>query len=269
MPAAAPALPTLPRRAAWATTFLAALALMPLLAPGAAQASSVEGSGTVATESRTAAAFEAVAMSGSFELVVRQGAQQSVQVQADDNLLPLLETVVESGRNGNTLQVRWKREAGWSGGWSNDWNRVRPRSKVLVTVVVPTLNAVALSGSGDLRMETFSTPSFQLALSGSGDARLQGLSTEELSVRVSGSGDVSGQGSAKRVKISIAGSGDVRLGEMSADDVSVSIAGSGDAAVNARKALSVSIAGSGDVSYVGDPQVKSSVAGSGRVRHKP
>lgn len=260
-PASAPS-----RRAALITSLLSALtlatALASVLTPAPARAASVQGSGNSATETRTLDAFEAVALSGAMDLVVRQGAQQSVQVQADDNLLPLLETLVEPGRNGNTLKVRWKREGGWGSGWQN----VQTRSKVLITVVVPKLSAVAVAGSGDVRVESFSTPSLQLSLSGSGDARLDGLTTDELGVRVSGSGDVSGKGSATKVKISIAGSGDVRLAEMRADDVSVSIAGSGDAAVNAQKALTVSIAGSGDVSYTGDAQVKSSVAGSGTVR---
>ena len=252
------------RRAALITTVLGALALAPLFTPGLAHAASLQGSGNSATETRTLDAFEAVALSGAMDLVVRQGAQQSVQVQADDNLLAMLETLVESGRNGNTLKVRWKRDSGWG----SSSNYIQTRSKVLITVVVPKLSAVAVAGSGDVRVETFNTPSLQLSLSGSGDARLDGLTTEELGVRVSGSGDVSGKGSAAKVKISIAGSGDVRLSEMRADDVSVTIAGSGDAAVNAQKALTVSIAGSGDVSYTGDAQVKSSVAGSGSVRRK-
>ena len=265
-PAARPAF-NASRRAALATTLVGAMALTsalaPLFAPGVAHAASVQGSGKSATETRALDAFEAVALSGAMELVVRQGAQQSVQVQADDNLLPMLETLVEAGRNGNTLKVRWKREGVWGSS-----NAIQTRSKVLITVVVPKLSAVAVAGSGDVRVETFSTPALQLSLSGSGDARLDGLTTEELGVRVSGSGDVVGKGSATKVKISIAGSGDVRLAELRADDVSVSIAGSGDAAVNAQKALSVSIAGSGDVTYVGDAQVKSSVAGSGSVRRK-
>lgn len=258
-----------PRRASLAGTLLGALmavlaTLAPVFTPGVAQAAGVQGSGNSATEMRTLDAFDAVATSGAIDLVVRQGAQQTVQVQADDNLLPLLETVIEPGRNGNTLKVRWKREGGWLG--SSGY--IQTRSKVLVTVVVPKLSALATAGSGDVRVETFNTPSLQLSISGSGDARLNDLTTEDLGIRISGSGDVSGKGSATRLKIGIAGSGDVRLIEMRADDVSVSIAGSGDAAVFAQKALSVSIAGSGDVTYAGDGQVKSSVAGSGSVRRK-
>lgn len=246
------------RHAALVTALLCGLATLPALLPATALAAGTQGSGTSASETRTVAEFQAIALSGAMDLVVRQGAQQSLQVQADDNLLPLLETVVEQGRNGATLQVRWK---------SGHYN-INTRSKVLVTATVSKLSAVVAAGAGDLKVEAFKTPSLQVTLSGSGDAKLEGLSTDELGVRISGSGNVGGKGTAGKVKISIAGSGDVRLLDMRADEVSVSIAGSGDAAVNAQKSLQVSIAGSGDVVYTGEAQVKSSVAGSGSVRRK-
>ena len=245
------------RRAALITPLLMSLALAPALLPTRSLAATT-GSGTNITQPRTVAEFQAVALGGSVDLVVRQGAQQSVQVQADDNLLALLETVVESGGDkGPTLYVRWKKG-----------ESMRTRSKVLVTVVTPKLSALSVAGSGDVRLETFSTPSLQVSLSGSGDARLESLTTDELGIRIAGSGNVSAKGSAGKLKVSIAGSGDVRLSELKSDDVTVSIAGSGDAAVQAQRTLSVSIAGSGDVSYTGNASVKSSVAGSGSVTKK-
>ena len=232
---------------------LVCLAALPL----AAQASSVVGSGRTATETRSLAEFQAVALSGSMDLVVRQGATQSVQVEADDNLLPLLETVVESTSHGATLLVRWKRG-----------QSLHSRSKVNITVVVPKLSALSASGSGDMKVEAFNTPALKVSLAGSGDATLQGLTTGELGIAISGSGDVGANGSATRLKVSIAGSGDVRLADLKSDEVTVTIAGSGDAAVNANKTLEVSIAGSGDVSYTGNAAVKSRVAGSGSVNKR-
>ncbi|MDO9091424.1 MAG: head GIN domain-containing protein [Rubrivivax sp.] len=223
------------------------------LLPHAAQANT-PGSVRSVSELRTVDSFQAIALSGSMDLTVRQGAEQSVQVEADDKLLPLLETVVESTSRGATLLVRWKKG-----------HSLSSRSRVRVTVVVPKLTALVAAGSGDIRLEPFNTPVLKLALSGSGDARLTGLTTDELGISISGSGDVAGSGSAVKIKVSIAGSGDVRLSDMKADDVTVSIAGSGDAAVNADKSLSVTIAGSGDVSYTGNAAVKSRVAGSGSV----
>lgn len=246
------------RRAALVTTLLCGLSAAALLQPTAALAAGTQGSGRVASESRTVGDFQAIALSGAMDLVVRQGTPPSLQVQADDNLLPLLETVVEPGRHGATLQVRWK---------AGTYN-MKQRSKVRVTAVVPQLSALSAAGAGDLKVESFKTPSLQLALSGTGEVRLDDLSADELGVRISGSGSVAGKGAAAKVKINIAGSGDVRLLDLRADDVTVSIAGSGDAAVNAHKTLQVSIAGSGDVVYTGDAEVKRSVAGSGSVRKK-
>jgi Putative auto-transporter adhesin, head GIN domain len=246
-----------------ASVLLCALAAAPAMWPVASQAASVQGPDTTATEVRTVPEFQAITLNGGMDLVVRQGLAQSVQVQAGEKLLPLLETVVESGSQGATLQLRWKRG---SGGWLGGWNKVQTPTRVLVTVVVPRLTALSTAGTGDIRLETFSTPALQVSIAGSGDAQLQGLSTDELGVRISGSGTVSGQGTAAKTSVSITGSGDVKLTGMRADDVKVSIAGSGDAAVNAQKTLTVSIAGSGDVVYVGNAEVKTSVAGSGSVK---
>lgn len=228
------------------------------LLPPAGRAADLTGSGRSATETRSLAGFQAIALGGDMDLVVRQGPQQTVQVTADDNLLPLLETVVQSGGQGDTLQVRWKKGS----------HGVHPRSRALVTVVVPKLTALSAAGAGEIRLEQFNAPLLKLSLAGSGDAKLLGLTAGELGITIAGSGDVGGNGSAATLKITIAGSGDVRLAEMTADDVSVSIAGSGDAAVNASKTLNVSIAGSGDVTYTGKPAVKSRVAGSGSVTQR-
>lgn len=242
-----------------APIFISVLCLvaLPLTLPLTAHAASVSGSGKSSTETRSLAEFQAIALSGWMDLVVRQGATQSVQVEADDNLLPLLETVVESTGQGATLLVRWKRG-----------QSLYTRSKVSITVTVPKLSALSTSGSGDIRVEPFNTPALKLSLSGSGDAKLQSLNTADFGISISGSGDVAANGSATKLSITIAGSGDVRLADLKSDDVSISIAGSGDAAVNAAKTLDVRIAGSGDVSYTGNAAVKSKVAGSGSVNKK-
>lgn len=223
--------------------FAALVLAFAALSPHAAQAG---------TETRSVGEFDAITLGGSFKLNVSQGPQASVQVQADDKVLPLIETVVEKGR----LLVRWKR-----GTQTGAWNS----GDVNITVVTPKLSGLATSGAGDIQLQPFNTPALKLSISGSGNAMLQQLSTEELGVSVAGSGDVKGNGKAAKVAISIAGSGDVKLIDMKSDEATVKISGSGSATVNAGKTLAVSIAGSGDVTYSGEATVKSSVAGSGNV----
>ena len=193
-----------------------------LLAGSSAHA--VTGSGKPATEAREASGFSAISLRGDINVIVRQGTREAVQVSADDNLLPLLQTVVEGSGDNRTLRIQWK---------SGEW--VHTRSKTVVTVDVVKLNAVASSGSGDIVVEALKTPALALSISGSSDAKLSQLDTAQLSVSIAGSGDVRASGKAAKFNISITGSGDVRARELAADEVSVSIAGSGDASVMANK----------------------------------
>jgi len=239
-------------------TALTALLAGALLAPPVAWAAErVVGSGRAATEARPVGEFEAISLSGSIDIVVNQGPAASVSATADDNLLPLLETVIEPASSGPRLVVRWKSGTSLS-----------TRSKAVVQVTTPRLVALASAGSGDARIESFSTPTLKVALSGSGNAAMPGLKTENLQIAIAGSGDVKTDGQASRLKVSVAGSGDVLARELRSDEVTVSIAGSGDVSVHAAKKLAVSIAGSGDVVYTGEPELSRSVAGSGSVRRR-
>lgn len=225
------------------------------------------GQAATATETRNVPEFTAIAANGSVNISVTQGPVTSVQVTADDKDLPHIETVVESGKRGPTLQIRTKRVGGgegWGWGWGKNYNT----GPVNVVIVMPKLTGIASAGSGDIRVGALQTPSLQLSISGSGNAALVGLATDELGVSIAGSGDVSAEGRAGRLDVSIAGSGDVRLRDLRSDEVAVKIAGSGDAVVQAQKTLNVSIAGSGDVVYSGEATVKSSVAGSGSVKKR-
>jgi hypothetical protein len=235
---------------------LAAATLGPLAL--ALHAETVTGSGRVVTESRALSGFEAVTLEASFTVKVRQGSGEGVQVQADDNLLPYIETVVDTRRDRLTLVLRWKRSVS-----------VRHSSDIVVTVDARTVRALSASGSGTLEADTIQGDGLALAVAGSGDVRVRQATVTDLSASVAGSGDVRAGGRAVVLKVSIAGSGDVDLSGLDAEEVKVSIAGSGDANVTAHQSLSVSIAGSGDVRYGGRvPSVKTSIVGSGDVRRR-
>ena len=207
------------------------------------------------SEARSVAAFQAIAVQGSIDLSVRQG-EQSVQVHARSDVLPLVETVVQGSGESATLQIRVRRSHALAPG------------RIGVEVVVPRLTAVSGAGSGTVRIESFSTPSLAVKLAGSGDGTVTGLNAGELKVSLAGSADFQGDGQAGRLDLGIAGSSDARLGGLRADDVVVRISGSGDATLNAQRTLAVRIAGSGDVVYSGDAAVTTSIAGSGSVKKR-
>lgn len=243
-----------PVRRRWLIAALASLAL-----PAApAWADTVTGSGRMQTETRALSGFTGVHLEASIKLVVRQSGTEAVQLRGDDNLLPLIETFVESRSGRPTLVVRWQRRTS-----------IRNGNDIVVTVDMARIESLATAGSGSIEAAALKAESLRLSIAGSGDIAVGGLDAGSLDAAIAGSGDIKVAGRAGEVAVRVAGSGDADLSALSAERARVSIAGSGDVDLNADQALSVSIAGSGDVRYGGSvTEVKRSVVGSGEVRRR-
>jgi len=213
----------------------------------------VRGTGHVQRQARTTGDFSGLSLAQELpgKVEVRSGGPAGVTVEADANLLPLIETVVENG----TLRLRSRDKA------------MLQTEHLKIIVGGRTLERLAVEGSGDIDADLVRGNRVQLSSSGSGDIEVDRIEGESATISLSGSGDVKAErGEVRDLKVSSAGSGDADLEHVQSSSAKVSIAGSGDIKVWAGKTLDVSIAGSGDVNYVGDPQVRKSVAGSGEVR---
>ncbi|MET0855103.1 MAG: head GIN domain-containing protein [Telluria sp.] len=244
--------PRLTRRLSALTLALTALALVVPAAPALARgwgSDKVQGNGRIKTEARAIGHFNGVALAlpGSVEL--RIGATESVTIETDDNLLPLIETVVENG----TLKIRAAKR-----------NLDLESRRMKIVVQAKSVDHLALGGSGSIDADPLRGAKVMIDIGGSGTVNVKGIDSETLSVTLGGSGDLKvGGGATRKLSLSIAGSGDVDMGRLQSMDASVNIAGSGDARIAVRDQLSVTIAGSGDVNYYGDPRVSKTVIGSG------
>jgi hypothetical protein len=214
----------------------------------------VRGNGHVSKEERQVSSFHRVKVEGSMNVYLAPGPAKAAVIEADDNIIPLVELKEEDGR----LIVRLKR--GYSISSSKELN---------VYLTTPEINEVSLSGSGDIKLtdKFTSTADVKMALSGSGNIRGE-ITAPAVKASISGSGDMDLKGETKDVNISIAGSGNFRGDNLMSENAEISIAGSGNVDVFASVKLNAKIAGSGDVNYKGTPQVSSSVAGSGTVQKK-
>jgi len=212
----------------------------------------VEGSGSIKRQARQVAHFTGVSLEVPGKLELRMGDSEGLTIETDDNLLPLVETVVENG----TLKIRPSKR------------KLNLQTKNLKIVVnARRIERLALGGSGSIVADALRAPRLEVDLGGSGDITVRGLESEAVSVNLGGSGDFTAKGGKTRtLAVAIGGSGSVDVGQVQADRVSVSMGGSGEATVWARQELSTTIAGSGDVNYYGDPRVSRSVVGSGDVR---
>ena len=195
----------------------------------------VEGSGVLASQERALEEFSAIEIASFGDVYVTVGETQSVVVETDDNILPLVETHV----NGGKLVIRTK---------SN--TSISPKLPVRVTVTVKSLEAASIRGSGNITVKDVDADTFRIDLPGSGN------------IHVSGTTD--------RATISLKGSGNIQSGDLQAQSVRVELDGSGEVTVYAEARLDATIRGSGNIHYRGNPDdVNQSVPGSGNVSPVP
>jgi hypothetical protein len=203
-------------------------------------------------ETRPVSGFHAVSLAAPINVEIVQGDTESLTLDADEELLAVLETVVENG----VLKIRD----------TSTWGRTWHIDHVIARITMKTIDSLSTRGSGDIKAAAVKSDGLKVAIAGSGDIFIGALTANELDVSIAGSGDMMVGGKVDHVHTSIAGSGDMKAGRLDSRTSNVSIAGSGDATLWARESISASIVGSGDVRYFGDPAVKSSVMGSGSVK---
>jgi len=232
------------------------------LALAACSAGAREGDG--AGENRSArrdfqvGEFRSVSLTGSPDVVVTVGGAPSVRAEGDERLVERLDIRVENG----DLKIGMRDSNDWSFGWSRDRHAT-------VHITVPALEAAAITGSGDIRIDRVQSERFAAAVAGSGDIEIGQLRAAEASFAVTGSGAIRATGAAQRSHVDLAGSGDVELSRLESRDAVVSLAGSGDVTARATGTARVSLMGSGDVTIVGPARCEIDKRGPGDVHCSP
>lgn len=189
----------------------------------------VVGSGVTATEDREVAGFTKVSASTGVDVTVTLGAEDAVEVTADDNVLPLVATTVEA----DTLRVRLT-------------NSVQSRTPIKVAVTAKRLTGVVASAGAAVTVDK--------------------LAADAWTVDVSSGGSVTARGTAGTLTASVSSGGDFKGGDLACKSVTADASSGGSATVNATDALKASASSGGSVRYRGSPKdVTPSVSSGGSV----
>jgi len=188
------------------------------------------GSGVIKSEKRTVPPFNAVKTGGAFKISVVCQEPQSLEVTADDNLLPLIQTEVKDG----TLEIGTKASI------SN------PKS-LEIAIHVKDLNGLRCSGASKVSIEK--------------------LANDKLELDGSGAADVKASGKTNILTVSLSGAGKIAAEALHAKDVQITLSGAGKVDVDVSNTLSVKISGVGSVIYSGNPKsIQKQISGLGRLQ---
>lgn len=226
-------------RGGWAVAAVVACALL---------VGCTTGSGVVVTEAREAVGFSAIDLQGAGRVEVAVTGTESIEITAEDNILPRLTSEVRDGRL--VLGTR---------------GSIRPTEDIVYTITAADLDGLSVSGSGGIEVDGIEAETLDLDVSGSGAITAAGTSAGRVDVDISGSGAVLVTGVADALDLSLSGSGSFEGSDLEVAAGAVSLSGSGNAVVNASRTLDVSVSGSGNVVYLGEPSTTVSTTGSGSI----
>lgn len=210
----------------------------------------VTGSGNIRSESRDQGQFRSIITSGSYNVYITPGAKSDIRIEADDNLLPLIETKVR----GNDLEIQTKK------GYD-----IRPTKTINIYVTIDQLEELKSSGNGGFYSKgQLKGNDVKFSFSGSSNTAID-LKASNLDVSVSGTAKLNLKGNIPATKYDISGTADVEALDLQASNAEVNISGTGKLDIAADKKLNVAVSGMAKVRYKGTPVINQSSSGSAKI----
>lgn len=215
----------------------------------------VPGSGNIQTETRYAGAFEVVSIEYlGAEIIIQQGEKESVEIEADDNLLPQLSTEILSG----TLTIK---------SLASDWKAsVNPSQPVRIVITAKDLREIVLSAPvDDVQMNGWYADTLKFVVSGGADVKLNDIQVDLLDIDLSGAGNIDANGTASDVNLILSGVGSFNAADLKSNRATIDLSGMGSAIVQVEEDLAATLTGAGSIKYYGTPHVDQNVTGAGSV----
>jgi predicted small secreted protein len=191
----------------------------------------VKGSGKRVTQKRDVGPFTAITTDGAFDIEVVCQKDPGLEVEADDNLLPLIETNV----SGNTLHLRPTR----------NYSAEDPPK---IKITAPNIEAFSANGAGKIQ--------------------ITGVNNDKLQISLNGAPTFTASGTTKMIGVDTNGAAKVDTHNLRAAHAVVDSKGVSKVDLGVSDQLDVTVSGPSHVTYKGDPVVNKTVHGPGKVEKR-
>ncbi|HAV76937.1 MAG TPA: hypothetical protein DCX53_06235, partial [Anaerolineae bacterium] len=198
----------------------------------------IRGSGNVLTETRDVKDFDRVVITGTNELILTQGLDESLTVTADDNLMDHIESEVKNG----TLYI-------------GNMEEISPSQPIQFKLTVKEITGLHIGGIVNVEAGDIVTERLDIDVSGISTLSMGKLETETLAANLSGSTkiELTGQGKAVTQAIVLSGSNTYSAPGLRSQKVDISASGSNDVTVWSTDFMNIEMSGNGKIYYYGSP----------------
>jgi uncharacterized protein YxeA len=198
---------------------------------------SVTGNHDVVKKERNAESFTGIRVSTGIDVYLKQGNNETISVEADENLHEYILTEVRDGILHVYTEVN-----------------IRDAEMKRVYVTMKEVTSVKTSSAGDVIGETpVKSDRLELSASSAGDIKLE-VYAKEIEVDISSSGDMTLTGEVDILQADLSSAGDLNAYDLQAREADVSVSSAGNADINVSEKITARASSAGDVNYRGDPK---------------
>lgn len=192
----------------------------------------IRGSGNVVTETRDIKGFNGVDVSGVFQVEITAQKDFVVEVEADDNLIPLIKTEIRGG----VLHIETER-------------RIKTASSLKIRISAPDIDSIQASGVSKVN--------------------LANVDNNELRIDTSGASKINLNGETARLSIEVSGASSIDAENLKAEAVAVNASGASHVSVFATGELRSDASGASRIVYSGSPRsIEKNSSGASSIREK-
>jgi RNA polymerase sigma factor (sigma-70 family) len=213
----------------------------------------LRGSGKEATKEFKLADFTTVDIGHVIHVDITRGDKFRVVLTADDNLLDL----VQAAKDGATLRISL-----------DTAKRAIPNGKWKLSVTMPKLEGVSVSGCGHVTFKGFKGGDFKARAHAA--SHLEGeIEAAKLDLEVAGASHATLRGSAKDAKLTATGASRLALADFAIDRADVHLTGASSAKIKVKEKLDYNLSGACHLEYQGGPTIGTKKAtGASSASHK-
>ncbi len=211
----------------------------------------VYGNNKVVTKERNAENFTGIRVSTGIDVYLKQGNNETISVEADENLHEYILTEVRDGVLHVYTEVN-----------------IRKAERKRVYVTMKEVNSVRTSSAGDVIGETpIKCDKLELSASSAGNIKLD-VNAKEIEVDISSSGDITLTGEADMLEADLSSAGDLNAYDLKVREADISASSAGNAEINVSEKITARASSAGDINYQGNPKYVDAHSSSAGGVHK-
>ena len=235
------------------TGILLAAGIILIMASSCIRFTGIIGSGNVISEERKVEGFNRISVSAGINLFIKQDSNETLRIEAEDNLMPNIITEVKNGR----LEIRFKQFLSFG------FSATKP---VNVYVAVKNLNEINASSGASVKAEEIKTDNLKINLSSGAIGEIIVLVSQIDADASSGTLiRISGKTDTQKINLSSGSSYDAE--DLISKSAEMDVSSGSSAKVNVSDSLDVNISSGGIVQYTGSPKISSNISSGGILKN--